>query len=35
MSSRTFESGSLENYTTIELKILHTMFVLKLAKPPD
>lgn len=33
MSSLTFESSSLENYTTIGLKILPTMFVLKLAKP--
>lgn len=33
MSSLTFESSSLENYTTIGLKILTAMFELKLAKP--
>lgn len=33
MSSLTFESSSLENYTTIGLKILPAMFELKLAKP--
>lgn len=35
MRSLTVESGSLENYTTIGLKVVSTVFVLEQAKPHD